>query len=256
MSEVVVKQGTKIEQQYDGVDINALGQPVGTVVAEWQAPSFPPHTSMSGRYCRLEPLDVDNHAASLFAANQEDVDGRGWSYLPYGPFSCEDDYRNWLLSMCRADDPQLYAIVDLQNNRALGLAAYLRIMPEAGSIEVGHLCFSPLLQCRPAATEAMYLMMKRAFTLGYRRYEWKCNSFNQASCNAAQRLGFSFEGIFRQAAVVKGRNRDTSWFSVLHSEWPALQGAFESWLDEENFDAQGQQRRRLSELTRQALADR
>lgn len=178
-----------------------------------------------------------------------DVEGRMWTYLPYGPFDSPDGYRKWADEMARSGDPLFYAIIDRTTERALGVASYLRINPAGGSIEVGHLGFSPLLQRTPAATEAMFLMMKRAFLLGYRRYEWKCDALNSASRSAARRLGFSFEGVFRQATVVKGRNRDTAWFAVIDKEWPALKDAFLHWLHPTNFDERGRQRTRLSAMT-------
>src|SRR5207248_1590774 len=144
-----------------------------------------------------------------------------------------------------------YAMIDATGGRAVGVASYLNINRSAGSIEVGAIAYSPALQRTPAATEAMYLMMRRVFDeLGYRRYEWKCNSLNAPSRVAAARYGFRFEGLFRQADVVKGRNRDTAWFSIIDSEWPAIKAAFERWLDPGNFDAEGHQRMSLSSLTR------
>lgn len=204
---------------------------------------------MVGRFCRLEALNPDRHADALYAANALDTEGRMWTYLPYGPFETREIYRRWLDEMVRADDPWFYTILDGATSQPVGLAAYLRIFPATGSIEAGHLNYSPRLQRTPAATEAMFLMMQRAFQLGYRRYEWKCDVLNAKSYAAAQRLGFSFEGVFRQATVYKGRNRDTAWFSVLDYEWPALEQAFRRWLDPSNFDEQGTQRVRLSELT-------
>jgi RimJ/RimL family protein N-acetyltransferase len=197
----------------------------------------------------LESLNPDRHAAELHAANALDVEGRMWTYLPYGPFATPDSYRAWVEDVCRQSDPLFFAIIDRAAGRAVGVASYLRINPSAGSIEVGHISYSPLLQRTPAATEAMFLMMERAFTLGFRRYEWKCDALNAPSCAAAQRLGFSFEGVFRQASVVKGRNRDTAWFAVIDREWPVLKAAFERWLHPANFDEQGKQRLRLSALT-------
>ena len=143
--------------------------------------------------------------------------------------------------------------LDRATDRAIGVAAYLRIAPEAGSIEVGHINFSPLLQRTPAATDAMYLMMRQAFELGYRRYEWKCDALNGPSRAAAERLGLTFEGIFRQEVVYKGRNRDSAWYAAIDREWPALKAAFETWLSPENFGPDRQQRQRLSVLTRLAL---
>jgi RimJ/RimL family protein N-acetyltransferase len=176
-------------------------------------------------------------------------DGRNWTYLPYGPFPSAEAYAEVVRSVQAGEDPVFHAIVDLRSERPVGVASYLRIDPGNGSIEVGHLSYSPALQRHPAATEAMYLMMRRAFDeLGYRRYEWKCDSLNEPSRRAALRLGFRFEGIFRQAMVVKGRSRDSAWYSILDSEWPGLRSAFERWLDPANFDATGKQRAGLAEL--------
>jgi RimJ/RimL family protein N-acetyltransferase len=225
---------------------NHLGQPIGPPVPGWTPPAPPPRTPMEGRFCRVEPLDPERHAADLFAAYTRDTDGRNWTYLPYGPFESPAAYRAWMDETCRGDDPLFHAIVDRATGRAAGVASYLRIMPLHGSIEVGHLSFSPLLQRTPAATEAMYLMMRRAFELGYRRYEWKCDALNAPSRAAAQRLGLTFEGIFRQATVYKGRNRDTAWLAAVDADWPALRAAFERWLDPTNFDAARRQRAPLA----------
>ena len=204
---------------------------------------------MVGRLCRLERADVFRHATELFEACARDKSGTMWTYLPYGPFVSFASFESWMTDLCVGPDPMPFVIIDQHSNRVVGLAAYLRITPAAGSIEVGHVIYSPQLQRGTIATEAMYLMMKRAFELGYRRYEWKCDTFNAKSRAAAQRLGFSFEGIFRQAIVYKNRTRDTAWFSVIDSEWPALQAAFERWLHPANFDERGEQRTRLSDLT-------
>jgi RimJ/RimL family protein N-acetyltransferase len=228
---------------------NSLGQPIGFPLPNWQARPRPPRTPMHGRFCSLEPLDPERHGSDLFAANGEDKDRRNWTYLPYGPFERLEDYRSWLQQACREDDPFFHAIIDGATGRAVGIASYMRIDLAAGVIEVGGINYSPLLQHKPGATEAMYLMMRRVFDeLGYRRYEWKCDSLNAPSRAAAERLGFRFEGIFRQATVYKQRNRDTAWFSILDREWPGLKRAFEQWLDRANFDGQGKQRQRLSEL--------
>lgn len=178
-----------------------------------------------------------------------DVTGEMWRYLPYGPFDGLQSYREWMVSFCNSPDPLFYAILDSKTTNALGVASYLRIDKNNGVIEVGHLAYSPLLQRTRTATEAMYLMMQHAFELGYRRYEWKCNSLNMPSRAAAERLGFTFEGIFRQAAVIKDRNRDTAWYSIIDKEWPALKQAFETWLADDNFDADGRQKVALSTLT-------
>jgi RimJ/RimL family protein N-acetyltransferase len=204
---------------------------------------------MAGRFCRLEPLSVEKHAQALFEANALDLDGRSWTYLPYGPFETLGDYVAWMRQQCEGADPLFYAIVDLSTGRATGVASYLRITPACDAIEVGHLHFSPWLQRSPAATEALYLMMRHAFELGYRRCEWKCDSLNEASRRAARRLGLSFEGIFRQATVRKGCNRDTAWYAAIDREWPALRAVFEQWLSQDNFDALGRQRTSLSSLT-------
>ena len=228
---------------------NHLGQPVGRPLPHWRVPAVPAREPLQGRFCRLESLDADLHAAHLHAANALDAEGRMWTYLPYGPFDSLKSYRAWVEEMGRRDDPLLYAITDLARGTPVGVAGYLRMDPKCGSIEVGHLAYSPLLQRTPAATEAMFLLMERAFALGYRRYEWKCDALNGPSRAAALRLGFTFEGIFRQATVVKGRSRDTAWFSIIDSEWPAIREAFRRWLDPANFDDRGEQRVRLSVLT-------
>ena len=228
-------------------------QPLGEIVANWREPPFPVREVMNGRFCRLEPLDAAKHAQSLFDAYALDPHGSGWTYLPYGPFEAFEDFRAWLEQQSGTRDPLFFAIVDPASGEAIGVASYLRISPSCGSIEVGHLHFSPKLQRTPAATEAMFLMMRHAFELGYRRYEWKCDSLNEASRNAALRLGLSFEGIFRQATVRKGRNRDTAWYAAIDKEWPALRAAFEQWLSPSNFDADGRQRVSLSLFTRPIL---
>jgi RimJ/RimL family protein N-acetyltransferase len=202
---------------------------------------------MQGSYCKLEPLSPA-HANDLFEANSHDEENRNWTYLFDGPYATFEGYLEWLSKAAQGSDPLFFAVID-KTDKAVGVASYLRITPAAGSIEVGSINFSPLLQRTPAATEAMYLMMKHAFDLGYRRYEWKCDALNAPSRAAAQRLGFSFEGIFRQALVYKGRNRDTAWYSVTDKEWPGLEVAFKKWLDPANFDENGQQRVRLTDLT-------
>jgi RimJ/RimL family protein N-acetyltransferase len=208
---------------------------------------------MEGRFCRLEPLDPGRHAAALFAADAADTDARSWTYLAYGPFSTLAEYRDWMIATCLGDDPMFFAVVDRTDGKPAGVASYLRIDPPNGSIEVGHIHYSPRLQRSAAATEAMYLMMSRAFDLGYRRYEWKCDALNAPSRAAAERLGLTFEGIFRQATVYKGRNRDSAWYAAVDSEWSALREAFRRWLDPANFDDIGRQRLRLSDLTRPIL---
>ena len=202
---------------------------------------------MPGRYCRVEPLEVAAHGTDLFecigsaAAN----DGR-WTYLPYGPFRDRPAFDAWLGNQAASADPLFHTIVGAAG-RATGVAAYMRIDAPNGVIEVGHVNFSPLLQRTAAATEAMYLMLRRAFDeLGYRRYEWKCDHLNEPSRRAAIRLGFTYEGLFRNAVVYKQRNRDTAWYSMTDAEWPLRKAALESWLAPGNFDANGQQRHGLA----------
>ncbi len=235
--------------------INKLGQPTGFPVVDWQGCEHPRGATMQGSLCRLEPIDLDRHLSDLFAAFAQDQDQRNWTYLPYGPFATEDDLSEWISSSCLGDDPCFFSVIDLATDKAVGVASYLRIVPGVGVIEVGHIHFSPLMQGRAISTEAMYLMMRQVFdVLGYRRYEWKCDALNRPSCSAAQRLGFMFEGIFRQATLYKRRNRDTAWYSILDREWPIARAVFESWLGAENFDAEGQQKSSLSNKMQQALA--
>ena len=223
--------------------------PLGELLTDWTPPPPPPKRDLAGEYCTLQPLRVERHSAALFAANGEDRTQQIWAYLPYGPFADLAAYQAWMRATCLGDDPLFFAVVEHERERAVGIASYLNINPAAGSIEVGHINYAPPLQRTRAATEAMYLMMRYAFELGYRRYEWKCNALNQKSRSAALRLGFRFEGIFRQMMVVKGRNRDTAWYSVLDKEWRGgVREAMETWLGGDNFDAAGQQKQGLGEL--------
>lgn len=226
----------------------SLHRPVGPIVANWTAPNTPFAPTLSGEFVVLERLEAEKHAALLFRT-YEGHDAV-WDYLPYGPFSSASQYHRWAREAQNSDDTIFYAIRNLESGTYEGVASYLRNTPAAGSIEVGHINLSPALQGTRAATETMYLMMKWAFEAGYRRYEWKCDALNTPSRRAAQRLGFSYEGIFRQATIVKNRNRDTAWFAVIDSEWLALKEAFAAWLSPSNFDDQGQQKERLSDLTR------
>lgn len=222
---------------------NAHGQAIGPDLPDWTRRPPPPRQPMIGRTCRLEPLAPERHAADLFAADSLDAAGESWTYLAYGPFADLRAYTAWMDDVCRRTDPLFHAIIDAASGQAVGVAAYLRIDPAVGSMEVGHLHYSPRLQRTVMATEAMYLMMRRAFDeLGYRRYEWKCDSLNAPSRAAAARLGFTYEGTFRQATLYKGRSRDTCWYAIIDSDWPALKARFERWLDPGNFDADGRQR--------------
>ena len=231
------------------MEINALGQPVGRLVPGWAPRPKPTVSVLAGSYCRLERLDPSRHAEELFAADRRDTDGQSWTYLPYGPFTELATYREWVQQVSIGNDPRFYAVIDTDPSPgsvpeagAVGLASYLRVQPEEGSIEVGHVHYSPVLQGRRAGTEAQYLLMSHAFEdLGYRRYEWKCDALNAPSRAAAERLGFSYEGIFRHATVVKGRNRDTAWYSIIDTEWPVIRDQLTTWLSPDNFDHRGRQ---------------
>ena len=227
-------------------ELNGFSQQVGMPLPGWQVPPAPPRTVLDGTHCRLEPLDPTQHAVPLAAAFADETDARMWTYLPYGPFAAADDYRAWMTATCLGSDPLFFAIVDQVTGQPVGVASYLRIMPAAGSIEIGHLAYSAALRRTPAATEVAFLLIEQAFRLGYRRVEWKCDALNQPSRDAAERLGFRFEGIFRQAAVVRGRNRDTAWYAIIDRDWPDLARAFRAWLAPGNFDAAGRQRSRLA----------
>ena len=219
----------------------------GEVVAGWKPAAWPGEAPLEGRHARLVRLDADAHAADLFSA----FAGHDalWDWMPYGPFHSAAAYHRWAKEATAGKDPVFWAIHADGAAHPTGVASFLRITPDHGTIEVGHICLSPALQRSRAATEAMFLMMDWAFSHGYRRYEWKCNALNIPSRRAAQRLGFSFEGVFRQHMVIKGRNRDTAWFSVIDTEWPALREAYRAWLSPANFTADGRQRERLSDLT-------
>lgn len=223
--------------------------PVGEPLHNWNPPSWPSDSPMVGTYCRLERLSSAVHGRELHEANSLDTTGESWTYLFAGPFESLDHYLEWLRSVEGERDPLFFAIVDLSTGKAVGLASYLRINPEDGVIEVGHIKLSPLAQRSRIGTEAMYPMMKRAFESGYRRYEWKCDSLNAPSRRAAERYGFTYEGSFRQAVVYKGRNRDTAWFSIIDKEWEAVRTAFERWLSPDNFEENGEQKVSLSSLT-------
>lgn len=229
--------------------VNVFDQPIGPAVPAWAARPRPPRTPMEGRTCRVVPLVAADHTSGLLATYRAAPDTRGWTYLGDEMPESETILRTRLEAMEASQDPLFHVVLDRASGEALGIASYLRIDPGNGVIEVGHLHFGPKLQRAPAATEAMALMMGRAFDeLGYRRYEWKCDSLNAPSQAAALRLGFTFEGIFRNAVVVKGRSRDTAWFSITDIEWPRVRAGLMAWLAPENFDAEGRQRHPLAEL--------
>ncbi len=226
---------------------NQFGQPIGESLADWSPCSRPADVMLEGIFCRLEPLRVERHATDLYEAYSSAPDQRDWTYLSTGPFHQESEYRQFVESATQSSDPRHFAVIDSTTGKAVGTLALMRIDAANGVIEVGHIAFSPLLKQRRASTEAQFLLMRYVFEkLQYRRYEWKCDSLNSPSRQAAERLGFRFEGIFRQAVVYKGRTRDTAWYSVIDQEWPALKMAFLAWLSAENFDDKGNQRRSLA----------
>lgn len=232
----------------DAPRINELGQPIGRALPGWTAPPFPPHVALAGQYCRVEPLHA-RHARDLWEAQRADPQGARWTYSFHGPYPDFADYQDWVRGAQASVDPQFYAVLDAEG-RACGSCAYMRIEPRHGVIEIGNIYFAPRLARTRAATECLYLLMANAFALGYRRYEWKCDSCNLPSRAAATRLGFTYEGTFRQAIVNKGRNRDTTWFAVIDADWHGgLRDAYLQWLDAANFDTQGRQKQRLSTLT-------
>jgi len=215
-------------------------QPLGDYLPDWTPPPRPSaKLVLEGKYARLEPLNAARHAALLFRsyAGHDQV----WTYLPVGPYSSAAQYHRWVRETETSTDPLFFAVLNRDSGEYEGTLSLLRIAPNAGSIEVGFINFSPALQRTRAATGA--------FETGYRRFEWKCDALNAPSRSAAQRLGLSFEGVFRQATVVKGRNRDTAWFAAIDSEWPALREAFNVWLSPSNFGPKGQQVESLWDLT-------
>jgi len=221
----------------------------GAVVRNWKAPPRPDGAGFDGSFVRLQPLDADRHAADLFRANSVDVAGDIWKYLPYGPFSSVSGYHHWVRDMSCATDPFFFALLDAKSGHAGGVMSLMRIRPDAGSIEVGHINIAPEMQRSRAVSEAVFLLMEWVFESGYRRFEWKCDALNLRSRRSAQRFGFSFEGVFRQHAISKGRNRDTAWFACIDREWPALKEAYSLWMAPANFDANGRQIEALADLT-------
>lgn len=206
----------------------------------------PERVSLAGRYVRLEPLDGEKHLEDLWPRVGGVEHAALWTWMPDGPYLSKPEFQAALRLKAGTADPLFFAVVDQRNGSAMGVASLMRIEPRHGVIEVGGILYSPELQRSRLATEAMYLFARYIFEdLGNRRYEWKCNALNEPSRRAAQRLGFQFEGIFRQHMMLKGQNRDTAWFSMLDSEWPGRRAAFERWLDPANFDENGAQRARL-----------
>ena len=207
---------------------------------------IPSKKFLKGRYVLLEPININKHSKDLYANFSKDKKNRIWAYLPYGPFKIYGSFKKWLKSFCFNKDPFFYAIYAKRYKQYCGMASYLRMVPEHGSIEVGHINYSPILQNTAEGTETMYLMMKNAFeVLGNRRYEWKCNNLNNDSKKAALRLGFKFEGVFRQMLLVKGRNRDSAWFSIIDKEWKKLKKSYQRFLKASNFDNKLKQKKKL-----------
>ncbi|RMN49868.1 Protein N-acetyltransferase, RimJ/RimL family [Pseudomonas syringae] len=211
------------------------------IMLDWQAAELPTDKTLAGRFIRLEKLDTSRHSDDLWAVLQgPDADLNLWDYLPYGPFIERVDFDTWLTGHQAASDPWFYTVIDQQTGKAEGVISLMSIFAVHGRIEIGHVTFSAAMQRTPKGTEAVYLLAREAFALGNRRVEWKCNANNARSKRAAERFGFSYEGTFRQHMVVKGLSRDTAWYSMLDSEWPERQKAFEHWLAVDNF-ADGQQ---------------
>jgi len=234
-------------------EFNEFNQEIGFHVHDWKPAVFPSKAeSLQGEYCTLIPVTTDNllqYVDALFDALWSNNKGETFTYLPTGPYHELSEFSHFMASLSSGTDTVTYVIIDKKTNSPTGTCSYLRINPEHGSIEVGHIHYSKLLQKSCAATEAMYLMMRNVFeNLGYRRYEWKCDSLNELSRKAAIRFGFTFEGVFRQCIIYKGRNRDTAWFSVIDKEWPDKKTRFEKWLHTENFDVDGNQLISLSSL--------
>ena len=222
--------------------------PLGALVDS--APAKAPQlTTLTGRFVTLVPLDPEAHGGSLYEKSHGEERESLWRYLFDGPYPNRAAFDTRLWQMAASKDPLFFSILDQGSRVAVGFASYLRIEPAHRGIEVGSILFTPALQRTPGATEAMYLMARHVFEdLGYRRYEWKCNSLNEPSRRAALRLGFTFEGIFRQHMILKGRNRDTAWYAMLDSEWPTRKANFEQWLSPTNFDREGRQRQSLAQM--------
>jgi len=227
----------------------ATARPVGADV-DWRPAQRPARGELRGTHVLLRPLDGDRDAKALHAQSHPPAADPGlWTYLPSGPYRDPAELRDALRVAAASEDPLFFALVTLPADQPAGVASYLRITPEHGVIEIGHIWFGASLRRTAAATEAIYLLAAHAFDdLGYRRLEWKCDSLNQASRRAAERFGFRFEGVFRRHMVVKGRNRDTAWFAITDDEWPAVRAGFRAWLGPDNLDAGGTQRRTLGEL--------
>ncbi|ALS02431.1 GNAT family acetyltransferase [Enterococcus silesiacus] len=231
------------------LNYNSYNQPIGSPVSDWSTREYPSKNMLEGMYCRLEKVESSKHVEALYQVYGPESKAKNWTYLPLNPFESKVAFLSYLETISRSQDPFHYAIIDKASGKALGTLALMRINAEQGSIEVGFVIYSDALKKTRIATEAQYLLACYALDdLGYRRYEWKCDALNEPSRKAALRLGFTFEGIFRNALVYKGRNRDTAWFSIIDSEWPQVKMRVESWLEPTNFTAEGEQKRRLHEF--------
>jgi len=227
-----------------------MSNPLGQIVSNWTARPFPERKVLVGRSVRLEPLDPAAHEPDLWLAAQGANQIPGfWDYLNYGPYLDREEFRADMAKNAESNDPRFFAVIDQRTGKAEGVASLLRIDLANGVAEVGHIWFGPALRQTTAATEAIYLFADYVCTdLGYRRFEWKCNSLNAPSRRAAERFGFAFEGIFRNHMISRGRNRDTAWYAFIATDWPVIKAAFEAWLDPANFDVNGNQIRRLEEV--------
>ena len=237
---------------------NAFGLPIGEEVPGWAPRLLPPRSPMTGGFVDIVPLDPAAHGEALWSAYAANPDGRNWTYLFVERPASQSEFDAYLAAQAKPSDPFAHTIIDRATGQPVGMASFMRIDPNMGCIEVGNINFSDGMKQTIGATEAMFLMMCRVFDeLGYRRYEWKCDSLNAPSRAAALRLGFAYEGLFRQAIVYKGRNRDTTWYAIIDREWPAIKAAFQAWLAPSNFSSDGRQKKRLGDFTaaaRQSLA--
>jgi len=232
-------------------ELNTLGQAVGKGL-DWHAARHPSSIPLEGQRVKLCAIEPDKHGPALYQQLGTAQHEHLWTYLPYGPFPSEQAYIRWLKEFTQTQNPLFFCICSI-SNQALGVFALSAIEARGGSLELAHVLLSPALQKNPMATEAVYLVLRYVFSLGYRRCEWKCNALNMASKKAALRYGFSYEGLFRQATVVKSRNRDTAWFGMTDNDWKAIEPAFQQWLNPNNFDHNNRQTLALSSLTRPLL---
>lgn len=228
--------------------VNSHGQPIGFTLNDWQGAKPVSPLSQAGSLCRIEPINLEKHAVDLFETCVSDESEQLWTYMASHSFTTLAEFQDWMQKKCLSDDPLFHALIDRRSGKAVGMAALMRIDQEHGVVEIGNILYSTLVQKTTLVTEAMYLFMRHVFELGYRRYEWKCDALNEPSVRAAKRLGFKYEGIFRQALVYKNRNRDTAWFSILDHEWPRVKHGYEQWLQPKNFDESGAQKKRLQDF--------